>query len=171
VIGRYLEFEPELHPKSFVAKGARLLGRVHLAEGANIWYNAVLRADLEPIRVGRYSNLQDGVLGHIDIGYPLEIGEMVTVGHGAILHGTRIHDLALIGMGAILLSGSEVGEGSVIGAGSVLPEGKSIPPGVLAFGQPARIIRDLRPEEIEEHRRWAEEYWRMAENHRRALEG
>lgn len=153
---------PELHPETFIAEGAQVWGRVRLDEGVSIWPGAVLRGDLAPIRVGALSNLQEGALVHVDPDLPVEIGRFVTVGHGAIIHSARVGDTCLIGMGAILLNGAVIGEGSILGAGSLVGEGKEIPPGVLAFGQPARVKRDLRPEEISELRRWADEYWRLA---------
>lgn len=157
---------PEIHPETFIADGSQVWGRVHLAEAVSIWPGAVLRGDLAPIRVGAFSNLQEGALVHVDPDLPVEIGRFVTVGHGAIIHSARVGDAALIGMGAILLNGAVVGEGSILGAGSLVGEGKEIPPGVLAFGQPARVKRELRPEEIEELRHWAEEYWRLARIYR-----
>ena len=153
---------PEIHPETFIAEGAQVWGRVSLAIGVSIWPGAVLRGDLAPIRVGAYSNLQEGALAHVDPDLPLELGQYVTVGHGAIIHSARVGDGTLIGMGAILLNGAVVGAGSILGAGSLVGEVKEIPAGVLAFGQPAQVKRDLRPEELADLRRWAEEYWRLA---------
>ena len=157
---------PEVHPETFIADGVQVWGWVQLAEGVSLWPGASLRGDLAPIRVGRFSNLQEGALVHVDPDLPVEIGQYVTVGHGAIVHSAKVGDGTLIGMGAILLNGAVVGEGSILGAGSLVGEGKEIPPGVLAFGQPARVKRDLTLAEIADLRRWAEEYWRLARIYR-----
>lgn len=138
---------PSIAAGAFVAPNAVVVGDVEIADGASIWFSAVLRGDLGPIRVGPRSNLQDGVIVHLDAGFPTIIGADVTVGHGAIIHGTVIGDGAQVGMGAILLTGSRVGPGAMVAAGAVVPEGMEIPAGAVAMGVPARVRRDVTPEE------------------------
>lgn len=133
----------------WVAPGARLSGRIVLRKGASVWFNAVLRGDNEPIVVGEGSNVQDGCVCHNDMGFPLTIGAGCTIGHAAILHGCIIGDGSLVGMGATLLNGAVIGARSLVGAGSLVTEGKRFPDGVLVVGRPARVVRDLTPEEIE----------------------
>lgn len=140
---------PRIGQGVFVAPGAWVIGDVELADGVSIWFNCTLRGDLEPIIVGRDANIQDGSVLHTDAGYPCVIEEEVTVGHNAIVHGARVGKGALIGMGAILLTGAVVGEGAIVGAGALVPEGMEIPPGKLALGVPARVIRDVKPEEVQ----------------------
>lgn len=142
----------------FIAQGAHVIGDVHLADGVSVWFGAVLRGDIEPIRVGADSNVQDGAILHTDEGYPVDIGRRVTIGHAAIIHGATIEDEALIGMGATLLSGSTVGRGAVVAAGALVPEGATIPPGVLAMGVPARVVRALSDEEKTRVTRGTENY-------------
>lgn len=141
--------EPIIGDRVFIADSAQIIGDVQLADGANVWFNAVLRGDIEPIHIGADSNVQDGSIVHTDAGYPAHVGRRVTIGHGAIIHGAVVEDDALIGMGAILLSGSRVGQGAVIAAGGLVPEGATIPAGVLAMGVPARVVRPLTAEETE----------------------
>lgn len=134
---------PRVDPTAWVAPGAHLIGDVVVEAEASVWFNAVLRGDIEPVRVGRGSNVQDNAVVHTDSGFPAEIGRDVTVGHGAIIHGAIIEDGALIGMGAIILTGARVGAGAIVGAGALVPEGKEVPPGWLALGVPARPVREL----------------------------
>ena len=131
----------------WVAPSAALIGRVVLAAGASVWFNAVLRGDNEPIVVGEGSNVQDGCVCHTDVGFPLSVGADCTVGHLAILHGCTIGDTTLVGMGATVLNGAVIGSGVLVGAGALVTEGRAIPDGVLVVGRPARVIRDLTAEE------------------------
>lgn len=138
---------PRLDPSSFVAAGARIVGAVTLGEGASVWYNAVLRGDSDSITVGAGSNLQDNVTVHVDAGHPVVIGQNVSVGHNAVVHGCTIHDGALVGMGSVVLSGAVVGAGCLIAGGAVVLEGMQIPPGSLVAGVPAKVRRALSDEE------------------------
>ncbi len=154
---------------AFVAENATVTGEVTLGPESSVWFGCVLRGDDAPIRVGARTNLQDLTMVHADPGVPLRIGEEVTVGHRAILHGVRIGERCLIGMGAILLSGSVIGEESVVGAGALVTEGMVVPPRSLVLGVPARVRREVRPEEVAALiRDAAEEYVRKARMH---LEG
>lgn len=139
---------PVLHSSVYVAPGAQVIGQVIAEENATIWFNAVLRGDNEPIRIGKNSNVQDGTVVHVDEGYPVVIEGNVTVGHNVILHGCTIKKGALIGMGATILNGAVIGEGALIAAGAVVGEGKVIEPGALVVGVPGKAIKKLSEENI-----------------------
>jgi carbonic anhydrase/acetyltransferase-like protein (isoleucine patch superfamily) len=139
---------PRLHPDSWVAPNASVIGAVTLGERASVWYSATLRADFDPIEVGAGSNVQDGATIHADPGFPVTIGERVTVGHNAVLHGCTIEDDCLIGMGSIIGNGARIGAKSLIAPGAVLPQGMKVPPRSLVAGVPAKIRRELRDDEI-----------------------
>ena len=158
---------PVLEGENFVAPDASLIGRVRLKKNASLWFGTVARGDNEWITVGAGSNIQDLSMMHTDIGFALDIGARVTVGHKVILHGCEIADDVLIGMGSILMNGSKIGTNTIVGAGSLVGEGKEIPAGVLAFGTPAKVIRDLTDQEVKLIAVSAEHY---AENARRYLE-
>src|SRR5690606_21619645 len=156
-------FRPEqVHPSVFVASGAVIVGDVTLAEDSSEWFNAVVRGNTEAVRVGACTNIQDGAILHADPGYSTVIGTGCTVGHRAIVHGARVGDNTLVGMGAILLNGVEVGENCIIGAGALLTQGKVFEPGSLILGSPARVIRALTPAEIAANRASAADYTRKA---------
>jgi carbonic anhydrase/acetyltransferase-like protein (isoleucine patch superfamily) len=138
---------PDIHPETFIAEGARIIGRVTLKAGASVWYNSVLRADLADIVIGENSNIQDGCAVHVDTGLDTVLGRNVTVGHGAILHACIIEDECLIGMGAIVLDGAVIRRGTIVGAGSTVPPRKTYPAGTLVLGSPARVVRTLSPAE------------------------
>ncbi|MFK7943245.1 MAG: gamma carbonic anhydrase family protein [Paracoccaceae bacterium] len=134
--------------RCFVAPGAQVIGQVILEPNSSIWFNAVLRADNEPIRIGEGSNVQDGVVCHVDPGFPLHVGANVTVGHMALLHGCTVGDGTLIGMGAVVLNGAKIGKNCLIGANALITEGKEIPDCSLVMGQPGKVIRTLTDEDI-----------------------
>jgi carbonic anhydrase/acetyltransferase-like protein (isoleucine patch superfamily) len=138
---------PDIDPTAFVASGARIIGAVTLAEGASVWYNAVLRGDSDSISVGEGSNLQDNVSVHVDAGHPVQIGRDVSVGHNAVVHGCTIGDGSLIGMGSVVLSGAVIGEGCLVAGGAVVLEGSVIPSGSLVAGVPAKVRRELTDDE------------------------
>ena len=140
---RYVDCQPSIHPTAFVAQGAQLIGAITISEQASVWFNAVIRADDEPITIGRGSNIQDGCIVHIDPGQPTIIGSYVTVGHGAIVHGAKLADNVMIGIGATVLTGVEVGSNSIIGAGAVVTEGTIIPPNSLVVGIPGKAIKKV----------------------------
>jgi carbonic anhydrase/acetyltransferase-like protein (isoleucine patch superfamily) len=141
--------QPTIHPTAWIAQGAVVKGDVTLKENANIWYNAVVRGDTAPIVIGENTNVQDCAVLHVDENCPLILGDNVTVGHGAILHGCNVEDQALIGMGAIVLNGAVIGAGSIIGAGALVTAGTVLPENSLAVGSPAKVVRQVRPEERE----------------------
>jgi carbonic anhydrase/acetyltransferase-like protein (isoleucine patch superfamily) len=134
---------PTIHQTAFIARSAIVIGDVTLGEESSVWYTAVLRGDMAPIKIGARSNLQDGTIVHVDEGMPCTVGDRVGVGHRAILHGCTIEDDCLIGMGSILLNQVHVGTGSVIAAGAVLREGMEIPPRSLVMGVPGKIVRSV----------------------------
>jgi carbonic anhydrase/acetyltransferase-like protein (isoleucine patch superfamily) len=143
---------PDIHPGVFVAGGAAIIGDVSIGGGSSVWFNAVIRGDVNPVRIGRRTNIQDGALLHVrsgegSAGSPLVIGSDVTVGHGAIVHGCTIGDLCLIGMGAIILDNAKINSYTLVAAGTVVTPGAEIPEGVLVAGVPGRIVRSLAPEE------------------------
>jgi carbonic anhydrase/acetyltransferase-like protein (isoleucine patch superfamily) len=140
------------------AEGARIVGDVRFGSRCSVWYNAVIRGDSAPIRIGSRTNIQDGCILHADRGFPLSIGEGVTVGHGAILHGCTIGSNTLVGMGSILLNGCRIGNDSLVAAGTLVPQNREFPDGVLLMGSPAKVVRPLTPEEIQANRDSAAAY-------------
>lgn len=160
---------PELTDNAFVASGARLIGSVTLKEGASVWYNAVLRADSDAITLGIGSNIQDNVSVHVDRGHPVVIGDNVSVGHNAVVHGCAIGDGSLIGMGSVILSGAVIGEGCLIAGGAVVLEGAVIPAGSLVAGVPGRVRRQLSDDEREKILRNAQVYRDHARRHGTAV--
>ena len=158
-----IAFRPELvHPSVFIAAGAIVIGDVTIGEDSSVWYNAVLRGDTDPIRIGRRTNIQDGCILHADPGFPCTIGNDVTVGHAAIVHGATVENEVLIGMRSVVMNGARIGSGSIVGTGSVVTEGMQIPPGSLALGMPAKVIRAVTPEELEHLRGAAQRYVQRA---------
>ncbi len=133
----------EAHAQSWVAPNATLVGKVKLESGASVWFNAVLRGDNELIHIGENSNVQDGTVMHTDMGFPLNIGKGVTIGHNAMLHGCTVGDYSLIGINAVILNGAKIGENCIIGANSLIGEGKEIPDGSLVMGSPGKVVREL----------------------------
>lgn len=139
---------PRIHPTVFIADGARVIGDVSIGENSSLWYNVVIRGDVGPISIGAGTNIQDLVMCHLSTGGPpLIIGDDLTVGHGAILHGATINSGALIGMGSVILDGAVVGRDAIVAAGSVVTEGTVIPEGVLVAGVPAKVRRELNEED------------------------
>lgn len=159
--------KPALGRDVFVADDATLIGDVVLGDRASIWFGSVLRGDVEKIRVGADTNIQDHTVIHVSSeGVPTLLGARVTVGHRAVLHACTVGDLCLIGIGAVLMDRAEIGEGSIVGAGSLVPPGMKIPPGVLALGSPARVARPLKDSEREWLRKSAENYVLLAARYR-----
>ncbi len=142
------EKTPHLATGVWVAESAQVVGDVSLGEGASVWFGVVIRADNEPMTIGAGSNIQDAAVLHSDPGYPLTIGENVTVGHQAMLHGCSVGDGALIGIGAVVLNGAKIGKNCLVGAGALVTEGKVFPDGCLIVGSPAVVKRELSNEQI-----------------------
>ncbi|MEV7200512.1 gamma carbonic anhydrase family protein [Streptomyces griseoluteus] len=139
--------EPAVDPEAFVAPNATVIGDVTLRAGASVWYGAVVRGDVERITVGADANIQDNVTLHADPGFPLTIGERVSVGHNAVVHGATVEDDCLVGMGATVLNGAVIGAGSLVAAQALVPQGMVVPPGSLVAGVPAKVRRELSEEE------------------------
>lgn len=154
----YLDAEPSVHPTAFVAPGALLVGDVTIEEEASVWFNAVLRADINRIHIGPRSNVQDGSVIHLADDLPTLVGEYVTCGHKAILHACTVDNEVLVGMGATLLDGVEVGARSIIGAHALVTMHTIIPPGSLVLGSPAKIVRRLDEQEQLSIKSWASKY-------------
>ena len=158
---------PRIHPSAFVHDSAEIIGRVILKKQSSIWPLVVLRGDIEPITIGEGSNVQDSTIMHTSQGIPVVLGKGVTIGHGAIVHGARVGDHSLIGMGAILLDGCVIGKECIIGAGALVPEGMRVPPRSLVIGMPGRIKRPLKAQELRLLHQRSKDYIRYADEHRR----
>ncbi len=158
---------PSIHPTAFIAPGAAVLGDVTLGEQASVWYNAVVRADMEPIVIGERSNIQDGCVVHVDEGIPCSVGRRVVVGHRVILHGCVVEDDCLIGMGSIVLNRAKIGAGSLVAAGAVVPEGMVVPPRSVVMGVPGRIVRQVDDQMAQRMAEGWQHYVRLAEAHAR----
>jgi len=144
------DIQPELKGEGqYIAPSASVVGKVILHAGVSVWFNAVLRADIEHIEIGEKSNFQDCAVGHTDYGFPLNVGSGVTVGHGVILHGCTIGDGSLVGMNAVVLNGAQVGKNCLIGAQALVPQGTVIPDNSLFLGAPGKVIKELPPQAIE----------------------
>jgi len=139
---------PRLAETAWVADSAQVIGNVELAEGASVWFGAILRGDNEVMRIGRNSNVQDGSMLHSDPGFPLTLGENVTIGHHVMLHGCTVGDGTLIGIKAVVLNGAKIGRNCLVGAGSLITEGKEFPDGSMIMGAPAKVVRELTAEQI-----------------------
>ncbi|WP_338490922.1 gamma carbonic anhydrase family protein [Pseudomonas trivialis] len=157
-IYQYDNLIPAIHAETFIAQDATIIGNVILEKGVSVWPQAVLRGDNEPIRVGRHSNVQEGAVLHADPGFALTVGEGVTIGHQAMLHGCTIGDGALIGIQAVVLNGAVIGKNCLVGAGAVVTEGKVFPDNSLILGSPAKVVRELTPEAIAGMQRNAADY-------------
>ncbi|GAA0664347.1 gamma carbonic anhydrase family protein [Kitasatospora atroaurantiaca] len=160
---------PDIHPTAFVAPNAVVVGSVGVGERTSIWYGAVLRGDSGTVTVGAGSNIQDNCTLHADPGFPLVVGDRVTVGHNAVLHGCTVEDDVLVGMGSVVLNGARVGAGSLIAAGAVLPQGLQVPPGSLVAGVPGKVRRELTEEERAGIKVNGEGYLMLAQAHAEAV--
>jgi len=153
---------PDTSRAAFVAWNAEVQGSVTLGEGASVWYGAALRGDIEAIRVGAGSNVQEGAVLHVDEGSPCVIGDHVTIGHGAVVHACKVGDRCLVGMGAVILDRAVIGEDSIVGAGALVTQGKAFPPRSMILGSPAKLVRPLTDEEVAGLRAHAEAYVELA---------
>ncbi|OGX27519.1 MAG: gamma carbonic anhydrase family protein [Omnitrophica WOR_2 bacterium RIFCSPHIGHO2_01_FULL_49_10] len=167
MIAKFLNRKPKIAKTAFVAPDAQLIGSVEIGGHSSIWFNVVARADINKIKIGSYTNIQDGSVLHVDDELGVHIGDHVTVGHNAIIHACRIGDHALVGMGAIILNGAEIGKGSIVAAGGVVRENSKIEDYTLVAGVPARVIRKLSEEEKKENIYWAKKYSSLAEEYKR----
>lgn len=160
---------PRMADSAWVADNAQVMGDVALGEGASVWFGATVRGDTETITIGEGSNVQDGSVLHADHGFPLTIGARVTVGHQVMLHGCTIGDESLIGIGAVVLNGARIGRHCLVGAGSLVTEGKEFPDGSMILGRPAKVVRELTPEQIDGLRMSAAHYIENARRYRKGL--
>ena len=152
---------PQIAPSAFIDRSAQVIGDVHIGAESSVWMNVVIRGDVNAIRIGARTNIQDGVIVHVmRETHTTLIGDDVTIGHGAIVHGSTIEDRCLIGMGAILLNGCRIGTGSIVAAGALVPEGMDIPPGSMVMGLPAKVRRPLTHEEDASIKAYADNYVR-----------
>ncbi|MER6104094.1 gamma carbonic anhydrase family protein [Streptomyces sp. NPDC001832] len=162
--------EPDIDAEAFTAPTSVVIGEISMAAGSSVWYHAVLRADCGPIVIGSDSNIQDNCSVHVDPGFPVTVGERVSVGHNAVLHGCTIEDDVLVGMGSTVLNGARIGAGSLIAAQALVPQGMQVPPGSLVAGVPAKVKRQLTEEELEGIKFNAVGYVELAKAHRQAHE-
>lgn len=167
---------PRIDPSAFVAPGAQLIGDIEIGPEASIWYNCVLRGDVNRIRIGARTNIQDGSVLHVDSpkpgrpeGHPTIIGEEVLIGHMAMVHGCILHDRAFVGLGSIVMDGCEIESDAMLAAGAMLTPGKRIPSGQLWAGRPAKYVRDLTAADLEGMRQGVAHYVELARAHREAL--
>jgi len=161
---------PADHGAAFVAENATLAGCVRLAKESSVWYGAVLRADTGCITIGENTNVQDNAVLHTGPGLDVKVGKGVSIGHGAIVHGCTVGDNTLIGMGAIVLNGAKIGSDCIVGAGALVTGKMDAPDGSMILGSPAKVLRPLKPEEIEGNRAAMEEYLEAAAQYRKEQE-
>lgn len=164
------DLKPRIADTAWVADSAQVIGNVELAEGASVWFGAVVRGDsADTVRIGRNSNIQEGSVLHSDPGKPMTVGENVTVGHMVMLHGCTIGDGSLVGIGAVVLNGAKIGKHCLVGAGSLVTEGKEFPDGSMILGSPAKAVKELSPEQIAGLQRSAQHYVGNAQRFRTGL--
>ena len=161
---------PQIDPTAWVADNAQVMGGVKMEAHSSVWFAATVRGDTELITIGEGSNIQDGSVLHADYGYPLTVGKNVTVGHMVVLHGCTIGDESLIGIGAVVLNGAKIGRNCLVGAGSLVTEGKEFPDGSMIMGSPAKVVRQLSPEQIEGLRESARRYIENAQRYKTGLQ-
>jgi|SRR5690554_1193587 len=149
--------------EQYIHPSAVIMGDITLGKQVSIWPNAVVRGDMDAIKIGDWSNVQDGCVLHVETGLPLVIGSHVTIGHKAVLHSCTVGDNSLIGIGSIVLDGAEIGEGCLIAAGALVSPGKKIPPRSLVMGTPGRIIRQLTDDELQQQKAAPKGYWQLAQ--------
>lgn len=158
---------PQVAPSCFIDPSAQVIGDVHIGERSSVWPNATLRGDVNWIRIGQDTNVQDSSVLHVDSdGFPLTLGNHVTVGHSVVLHGCTVEDGCVIGIGAIVLNGARIGKGSVIAAGALVPEGMEVPAGSMVMGVPGKVRREVSAEEQERFRLNAEHYVELRQQYR-----
>lgn len=163
---KYKGITPKLGERVYIVESAQVIGDVEIGDDSTVWFNAVIRGDVNYVRIGNATNIQDNCTLHVtkDV-YPLFVGNQVTVGHNVTLHGCRVSDRCLIGMGAIILDNAHIGEDSIVGAGALVTEGAKFPAGSLILGMPAKVVRPLKPEEIERIKRSSANYISYAKDY------
>lgn len=167
MIGKYKDKYPKIHESCFIAENASVYGDVAIEEDANIWFGTVMRGDSNSIFIGRGANIQDNCTLHVNSGQsPVYVGEYATIGHNVVLHGCRIGNFSMVGMGSIILDDVEIGDETIIGAGSLVTSGKKIPAGVLCMGSPAKVVRELNDEERRSLREISEHYIELSKEYK-----
>ena len=161
-LDRFLRRQPKLGQGVYIANGAVVLGDVTLGDQSSVWYNAVLRGDINYIQIGHHTNVQDNAVLHLADEFPCKLGNYVTVGHSAVVHACEVRDEVLVGMGAIILDGAVIGEQSIIGARALVTQGTKIPAGSMVLGSPAKVVRALTAKERAGLKHWAEKYVKNA---------
>ena len=157
---------PQIHESAFIADGAKIIGDVIMQSQSSVWYNTVVRADINQIIIGERSNIQDNSVLHLENDQGVSIGDDVTIGHNAIIHGCTIKNGALIGMGSIIMNGAKIGRGAVVGAGAVVTENMSVPDLGLVVGLPGKVIKTLPDDTYEKNVKWAKKYVQLAAIHK-----
>jgi len=163
----YRGMVPACHPTVFVAEGAKVIGGVEIGEDSSVWFNTVIRGDINRIRIGSRTNVQDNCTLHVTVANAVVVGDSVTFGHGVVAHGCTIEDLCLIGIGSVVLDGAVIGRGSVIGAGAVVPPGMAVPPHALVLGVPGKVVKILAPGSADANRITADHYVEYARTYRK----
>lgn len=161
-ITNFKSLKPEIDELTYVAPSADIIGNVTIGKKSSVWHQATIRGDINSVEIGECVSVQEGTVVHVDDDYPVRVGNYVTIGHNATVHGCVIEDNCLIGMGAIILDGALVGTGSIIGAGALIPPGKIIPPNSLVMGVPGKIIKTVDGERVASNITHAAEYWNLA---------
>ena len=161
---------PKIAEDAYIADNVEIIGKVNIEERVNIWFGTVIRGDINSISIGKCTNIQDNSTVHVDTNNSVIIGENVTIGHNSIIHGCSIGNNVLIGMGSIILNGAIIGENTIIGAGSIVTENKKIPSGVLCFGSPAKVVRELTKEEIANIKASSTRYMDLSVKYRKSTE-
>uniref|UniRef100_A0A7V4E3T2 Gamma carbonic anhydrase family protein n=1 Tax=candidate division WOR-3 bacterium TaxID=2052148 RepID=A0A7V4E3T2_UNCW3 len=162
MIKEFLNKKPKIDDSVYISKGAIIIGDVEIGKGSSVWFGTIIRGDTEKIKIGEYTNLQDYVVVHTDKSFLLEIGNYVTVGHRAIIHGCKINDYVMIGMGAIILNGAVINKNVIVAAGSVVKENFVVPENTLVAGIPAEIKRELSEKDIQMIKKASEHYYQLA---------
>ena len=165
-----MDFEgvkPKINGNTYISESVDIIGKVEILENANIWFGTRLRGDMNNIVIGRNTNIQENSVVHVDSKSPCIIGNNVTIGHGAIIHGCNIADNVLVGMGSIILNNAKIGNNTIIGAGSLITQGKEFPEGVLILGNPAKVVRKLTQAEIESIQCSADNYVRLSKKYKK----
>ena len=158
--------DPQIHKTAFIAPGAHIVGDVILKKDCSVWYNTVARADINQIVIGERSNIQDNSVIHLENDQGVIVGDDVTIGHNAIIHGCTIKNGALIGMGAIIMNGAIIGRGAVVGAGAVVKENMLVKDHELVVGVPGKVVKTLSKEVLEQNIQWARKYVKLARLHK-----
>lgn len=166
----YIRTRPKISPKAFIANGVKLIGAVIIGDYSSVWYNTVIRADINKIEIGAHSNIQDLCSLHVSDDSGVRIGDGVIVGHGVVLHACTVEDSALVGMGSRVLDGARIGKESVVAAASLVAPGFIVPPRTLVKGLPAKVVRRLTKKEIKENLWWAAKYEKLVQRYRREYE-